>query len=1009
MSEVPTRSSAPRGRGSRGGRGGYGPRGGARGGSRHATNGDKLTSPSISAFEEGGEIGELKKKYAGQLKMMQELFPDWTDEDIVYALQETDGDLEGTIDRITEGNVSQWGEVKKKTKDRSRSKVKDPVSTSTTETSAVPSGRGARGGKGSVEGGRGNRSRGSERSRGTSRVARGGSVAPTNGTRSAKDPSGSAVESTKISIPTDESSVWGTKASKQDADATAAGWDANAITDNPSTDAWADTTVSNTAPSAESRAPKSSVISGDAKKSWASMFAKPAPSLVAKKPPPPPPPITQQISNDSLDTQPTGSETRPTTLNDMSLDKTPSATPAPSETESNLTPSKDELTETNLEQVLDTSVPPATATAASTAASSRDPRSGAESTTPYSSVTQLPTSRPPLSGFATTAYKATGAPGRTSSFQRRVLDQQEALVMPGNHAVDRTAVQFGSMGLNGSSDDQDVDEDREEAETRAQPPQHSPVAHPVASLPPATQSHSLPAQPSTATDAEPTPRQAPGLPAVPQKLDSMNLPQSSTQPPVGPQSAAQQASQSNNQYGQFNRYAQQPAQQDHSSLGHKAYDPFNQHTSQLQTHQNQYDPYANQGHGQDGHTQHQQQPQLGTFSSAPSEYSSYYTSDQQQRSGYGNYYGSQYGQQSAQSPQDAGATQQRASSGFGHAVTDSSSQYPMSQAQQPPSRYAQAGETQGSGQTTPSIPAHQPHQSTQPQQSQHMQQQQQQQQPQGQAGGHGGYPYNHPYYSNPYYNNYMNQYGYGQGYGAPFGGKGGMYGQPHQGYGISPQSSYEHSSSPANIGGFSQPSLHGRDSALSGSVNEYGRSGSTQASQGQQQPGAGSSFSGMSDVFGRSGFQGQGQSQGQGQTQPVGQHHSSSQAGGEETLKAFGDSKASSGPSPSLGQPGRPGSTTNATPGGQGFPSQGQGQGQGQQSQQGFSGYPSHLNHHLQGGQGSGQYSGLGGLGGHQGGGGGGGQSHQGSGGYGNYGAGFGGSYYGSGGGRGGWGGNYGH
>lgn len=31
------------------------------------------------------------------------MFPDWTDEDIVLALQETDGNLEGTIDRISEG------------------------------------------------------------------------------------------------------------------------------------------------------------------------------------------------------------------------------------------------------------------------------------------------------------------------------------------------------------------------------------------------------------------------------------------------------------------------------------------------------------------------------------------------------------------------------------------------------------------------------------------------------------------------------------------------------------------------------------------------------------------------------------------------------------------------------------------------------------------------------------------------------------------------------------------
>ncbi len=53
--------------------------------------------------EEEGEIGELKKQYSGKLSTIKEMFPDWTDEDIVFALRETDGDLEDTIERITEG------------------------------------------------------------------------------------------------------------------------------------------------------------------------------------------------------------------------------------------------------------------------------------------------------------------------------------------------------------------------------------------------------------------------------------------------------------------------------------------------------------------------------------------------------------------------------------------------------------------------------------------------------------------------------------------------------------------------------------------------------------------------------------------------------------------------------------------------------------------------------------------------------------------------------------------
>ncbi len=55
------------------------------------------------SWEDEGEIGELKRKYAQPLVTLKELFPDWTDDDLVFALQETDGDLENTIERISEG------------------------------------------------------------------------------------------------------------------------------------------------------------------------------------------------------------------------------------------------------------------------------------------------------------------------------------------------------------------------------------------------------------------------------------------------------------------------------------------------------------------------------------------------------------------------------------------------------------------------------------------------------------------------------------------------------------------------------------------------------------------------------------------------------------------------------------------------------------------------------------------------------------------------------------------
>ncbi|KAF2843365.1 hypothetical protein M501DRAFT_925770 [Patellaria atrata CBS 101060] len=639
-----------------------------------------------------------------------------------------------------------------------------------------------------------------------------------------------------------------------------------------------------------------------------------------------------------------------------------------------LTPSKDELTVDNVEHLPDSSHPVVSETVASTVASTRDAGSTLSAITPSIPLQQQPPiGRPPMGGYATTAYKATATPGtRSASYQRRLLEQQEAVVLPGNHAIDKVGVQFGSMGLNGDldSDTLDVDEDREEAETRTQPPQHSPTQQPRASLPP------VPRQPSAPTEAPqpetlPTPKAAPGLPSVPQQHPPpQQAAQSSPPAPLGSQVMSQQGSQGAHPYSQFGRYGQ-PNPTDASAPSQKPYDPFGHQAAQS----NQFEGFPGQSSAQS--QQPQNHSQQGAFSSAPSDYSSYYTSEQQ-RNAYSNYYGHNYNQQGASGQNDSAPSQQRVGSAFSAAPGDSS--YPTSQPQQSQSRYSEA---QNSGHTTPNpLVGGQTQTGAQSQQAQHIGQQ-----PHGHNSGQhfGGYGAQ-PYFNNPqqYYNAYMNQYGYGQGGygGGPFGaGKGGIYGQPHQ-YGMSPHAGYDqHSSSPANAAAFTQSSLHGRDSALGGALGDYGRSGSAQPSQSQQH-GTASGFGGMHDVFG---------SRGQGgfpsQSQGYGQQQSGQQSGNEDSLKPFGDTKATAGPSPSLGQPHRPSSATNTAPG------QGAQSGLPPQShQQGFGGYPGGLHNN----QGS-QYGGLGGLG-HQGG-------SQGQGYGGGYG-GFGGTYgsYGS---RGGWGSNY--
>ncbi|KAH7088281.1 hypothetical protein FB567DRAFT_620625 [Paraphoma chrysanthemicola] len=998
MSEVQSRPA--RGRSTaRGGRGSYASRGSRK------TNGDGAPS-NVDTSAEAGELAELKKRYQGQLSMLKELFPDWTDADLVLAIEDSDGDLERTIEKISEGSVSQFAEVPKKAKDRSRSKAaKENVA----PTDGAPTLRGGRGDapRRGTDSGRGGRGRGTDRGRGGFGGTRGGRGGATNGPRAA------------ASIPTTESAAWDTTPATTEPKEN--GQAAEPAKEKEASEAHSTVGAAATA------------VAGAAKKTWASMFAapKPAPAVPkpAEKPTPAsehPVPVPDETPGHEVAQEPAAHaeelpippiadevvEEPPIAVEDTSK-LTPDKLDETSGPELTITPSKDELTKENVEHLPDESHPPPTETAFSTVASSKD--IGSAVATPLSTTTQPPIGRPGIGGFATSALKATSGSGhRSASFQRRLVEQQEAVVMPGNHAVDRAAVQFGSLGL-GDPADLDVDEEREEAETREQPPQHSPVAQPRAALPPAPRQ----APPGAETPQEPipTPKQAPGLPPLPQQQP---LSQQSPSNALGAQAMQNQGSQSNQRYDQFGRYGQTGIQSEASAPPQKPYDPFGQ---QIPSQSSQYDYPGQQSQ------QSQAQPQSGAFSSAPDNYGSQYLTAEQR---YQQYYGA-YGQQGTPSQQEAGSAQQRTGSAFGSGPADSTfsqsqqqvrsslnnipaslpfddllrSSVPMTAVSHPEASWpmsagsravsqgkerltsemgAQPGgwqfsnehqqgqgrysEAQNSGHNTPNPAGQQP--SGPGSQSQHVQQQQQHGSQQGHAGG---YPYNHPYYGSPYYANYMNQFGgYGQGGGYGSFGKG-MYGQPHH-YGMSAQASYDqHSSSPANAGGFGASALHERP----GGLGDYGRSASATSQNHSATAGTGG-FGGFPDSFGRQNYSNQ---------SSYGQQQGGQPGASEDSLKPFGEK--SGGPSPSaLGaQPGRPGSATQNTPG-QGGPQQ--------SHQQGFGGYPGHLGANSQYG------GGLGGLG-HQGGG-----SHQQSQ-YGNYG-GFGGGYGGGGGSyqsRGGWGGNYGH
>lgn len=885
------------------------------------------------------------------------------------------------------GSISQWGEVSNQKKDRTKSKTKDTFTTTTgadAPTSNNP--RNARGGR--PEGAARGRGRATER--GARGAARGRSTQPaTNGSR--------PKDGQPLSVPTDESNAWDSTKTTDDG-----GWASAAAATS-----WEPAAPSDTAPAAStnpSEPAKSAVIPQGTSKTWASMLRQ---SVVVPKPAPPPPKESSAPKPDqALEPLPAANdpapgaepepEPQPETIAELSAEPQTEHAPADNTTvvvpEVALPPSDDQLTKTNLEQVADISHPPATETVASEAADSWDPRAaaGSATATPISaSQAQHQAHKAPASGYAASALKATErapVPRAPAHPQRRFLDQQEAVRMPGaaSQALERATVQFGAFNLNGTEDD--IDGDREEPETRAQPPADSPVAQPRASLPPAPQAvpdaytaqkpvSSLPpgASPSGiafpfsqesnpaslhafqrhSANVGPTGPQVPTAPVAQQpaaqgnqlyrisldpaiqhfgnpKLTSPTPSAAVPQPPTQP--AAQQ-------YGRFGQVAQEQQQ----AFPPKPFDSYNQ-GSQPSAAQSHFDGFPSQ---QQSQSQPQSQQPGGPYSSAADQYSSYYTADQQNRGPYNAYYGAQnYGQQAGQG-QEGGLGSRAGFGAYGAAQGDLASQYPQSANQ---SRFGAAvAHDQNSGPPTPVPATTQGPPASQNHPQAHVAQQQHGSQFYGQQA---------PYY-NQYYQSYNNpsQFGNYGGFG-PYG-KAGGYGQP-QHY---QQTPYDHASTAA--GGYPQTGLHRGDSGAGANLGEYGRTGSAQPGA---QPGlASGGFGGIHDSFGRTSSYGTqaGQSFNAASTQPG--------ASSNDDLKPFGDGKAAPGPSPSMSGTARPGSATNTVPSqGGGLPPP--------QSQQGMGAYASNFGH-LQGhglhgsqsgstGYGSAQggqntpYSGYGGFGG---------------------------------------------
>jgi hypothetical protein len=69
----------------------------------HETRSTHTTRTKGSSAEQN-DLKKLKSKYSAKLPTLKVLFSDWSDDDLLFVLEEANGDLDLTIDRISEGN-----------------------------------------------------------------------------------------------------------------------------------------------------------------------------------------------------------------------------------------------------------------------------------------------------------------------------------------------------------------------------------------------------------------------------------------------------------------------------------------------------------------------------------------------------------------------------------------------------------------------------------------------------------------------------------------------------------------------------------------------------------------------------------------------------------------------------------------------------------------------------------------------------------------------------------------
>ncbi|CAO3573487.1 unnamed protein product [Mortierella alpina] len=408
--------------------------------------------------DEPEDLRHLRQEHGASLVTLKELFADWTEEDLLYAIQHAGGDLELTILRISDGHATQWGEVK--------GKKKTPKTKTASEKQEFRSSNSQRGGFAGR--GRGDSSRGGRggATRGAPRALNGGDR---NGLPIKAETEITAVsDQSQNEIPSAEKTENGeTAAAESTADATAGwgsapAWGASATTNDSTTtaataDAWSAPATATTAtttndswgsspaaapaaapsPAAPARKVNTATIPAGSKMSWAKIV-KPAPApqpVVVPAPVVPSAPVNipapEPVVPEAEKIVEPVVESTPEVVAPVTEEKEPEA-PAP------------EVAEEAIEE-----------------------KSEEPITAPEPVVEAEPAQAAPASPKAVIPV---GPPGlKPKAVATRRLNQDAPVVMPsGSSALQSVGVKFGSFSLN---DDSETPEAEPETTQPAQPAQ----------------------------------------------------------------------------------------------------------------------------------------------------------------------------------------------------------------------------------------------------------------------------------------------------------------------------------------------------------------------------------------------------------------------------------------------------------------------------------------------------------------------------------------------------------